>query len=175
MLAGGTFHPLKLRLLRRLNCLSAARTIKLNLVHGDLSFLKTTASRRQRKRVVSSFHNFDFAPGKDFVQKKSHRQRHPGTNGARLCRGDQPQHERTSRCRLFLSRVPISRAAALCYWWHRPPACCFRRHAGNRLRRRLFFQRPPTRMLRLPAKFGGTPNLTGATPVPPKNTPAAAA
>jgi hypothetical protein len=38
-----------------------------------------------------------------------------------------------------------------------------------------FFQRPPTRMPRLPAKFGGTPNLTGATPVPPKNTPAAAA
>jgi hypothetical protein len=30
-------------------------------------------------------------------------------------------------------------------------------------------------MPRLPAKFGGTPNLTGATPVPPKNTPAAAA
>jgi hypothetical protein len=38
-----------------------------------------------------------------------------------------------------------------------------------------FFQRPPTCMLRLPAKFGGTPNLTGATPVPPKNTPVAAA
>ena len=28
-------------------------------------------------------------------------------------------------------------------------------------------------MLRLPAKFGGTPNLTGVTPVPPKNPPAA--
>ena len=125
--------------------------------------------------VSFSFHNFDFAPGKEFVQKKSHRRRRSGTNGARLCRGDQPQHERTSRCRLFLSRVPISRAAALCYWWHRPPACCFRRRAGNRLQRRLFFQRPPTRMPRLPAKFGGTPNLTGATPVPPKNTPAAAA
>jgi hypothetical protein len=75
-----------LRLLRRLNCLSAARTIKLNLVHGDLSFLKTTASRRQRKRVVSSFHNFDFAPGKDFVQKKSHRRRTAIWGSARASR-----------------------------------------------------------------------------------------
>jgi len=45
VLAGGTFHPLKLRLLRRLNRLSAARTIKLNLVHGALNFDSSAASR----------------------------------------------------------------------------------------------------------------------------------
>jgi len=45
VLAGGTFHPLKLPLLRHLNRLSAARTIKLNLVHGDLSFDSSAASR----------------------------------------------------------------------------------------------------------------------------------
>ncbi len=45
MLAGGTFHLLKLRILRRLNRLSAARTIKLNLVHGVLNFDSSAANR----------------------------------------------------------------------------------------------------------------------------------
>jgi hypothetical protein len=45
VLAGGTLHPLKLRLLRHLNRLSAARTIKPNLVHGDFSFDSSAASR----------------------------------------------------------------------------------------------------------------------------------
>ena len=75
---------------------------------------------------------------------------------------------------VFIARAHFTRSGTM-FWWHRPPACCFRRRAGNRLRRRLFFQRPPTRRPRLPAKFGGTPNLTGATPVPPQNTPAAVA
>jgi hypothetical protein len=28
------------------------------------------------------FHNFDFAPGKDFIKKKSHRRRRPGATDA---------------------------------------------------------------------------------------------